>query len=390
MNKHCQLLLLFACTLPLYLSGQYSLMVCFYHSDELFTTPPSALLKPLINNINHEQISDVHVMYNCSEETHNPAVLEALEKLPVTLHFYHGALPPSYYLRVLRTMCLSSQAIALSYSETLNPELKPEMVAQDLQVIRDCNPDPSAEHSNFNPRVSLITSLFKGDLFVSDFMKNMVEQTFFSEAELIIINADSPGQEESVILPYLKDYPNIRYIRLPYDPGLYAIWNRGIKFAQAPLVGNANLDDRRELHSLEYQTKVLEQYPQYDLVYCDFCLTYKPNQQWQDFSHYPRTSSPGFSKAAIRRCLPGPQPVWRKSMHETAGYFREDFISAADQEMWCRAVDCGSSFVKLNYITGLYYVNPEGISTCITDSQRNTQRNAENTYIAHTYKHLWT
>jgi hypothetical protein len=220
-------------------------------------------------------------------------------------------------------------------------------------------------------------------------MKNMVEQSIFLDVELIIINAHSPGNEEREILPYLKEYPNIIYIRLPYDPGLYAVWNLGIRYTHAPLVGNANLDDRRDLYAVAWQVKTLEEHPEFDLAYCDFCVTYKPNDQWYDIFCYQHTDIQQFSKRAIQWCLPGPQPIWRKSMHEKYGYFREDFVSAADQEMWCRAVDQGSQFVKVNCFSGIYYFNPKGVSTEI-DSPKAAQRSQENNYIWNTYKHLWS
>ena len=74
-----------------------------------------------------------------------------------------------------------------------------------------------------NPRVSIITSIFKGDVYIADFMREIVKQTMFDQCELLLINANSPGNEETVILPYLKQYPNIIYTKLEKDPGLYAV-----------------------------------------------------------------------------------------------------------------------------------------------------------------------
>ncbi len=316
----------------------------------------------------HEAINDIHILYDV--ERHDLNVYENLKSIPATIHFHYGPATQELCMHIAQTMCKNKQVFT---------DLSPEMAVED-----------SIKYSSGKiPRVSLITSLYNADEFVVDFMRNIVEQTIFPATELIIINACSPGNEEKEILPYLQKYPNITYIRLAHDPGLYAIWNLGARYAHAPLIGNANLDDRRDLHSLSEQVSILERYPQYDLAYCDYCVAYAPNPQWYDLSSYPRTNIPPFSKQAIRYCLPGPQPIWRKSMHEKHGYFRDDFTSAADQEMWCRAVNQGSEFIKIDCVSGIYYINPKGISTD-TENAKTAQRNRENFYIGLTYSHLWS
>ena len=55
------------------------------------------------------------------------------------------------------------------------------------------------------------------------------------------------------------------------------------------------------------------------------------------------------------RCLPGPMPLWRKSLHEDYGLFDGDNCNFADDwEMWLRAVNFGSTFKKVDEVLGLY------------------------------------
>ena len=96
------------------------------------------------------------------------------------------------------------------------------------------------------PRVSIITSIWKGDDFIEGFLADITDQTVFPQSELILINPSSPGNEEPIIKKYMEKYPNIVYLKLPQDPGLYACWNMGIKAARADFVTNANLDDRSQ------------------------------------------------------------------------------------------------------------------------------------------------
>ena len=61
--------------------------------------------------------------------------------------------------------------------------------------------------------------------------------------------------------------------------------------------------------------------------------------------------------------LPHNDPIWRRDLHEKFGFFREDTITVADHEFWLRCATRGSKFAKMNDIMGVYYRNPDGIST---------------------------
>ena len=55
--------------------------------------------------------------------------------------------------------------------------------------------------------------------------------------------------------------------------------------------------------------------------------------------------------------------MWRKSIHERFGYFNESLKFAADYDMWLRAAERGANMQRINEILGLYYRNPQGISS---------------------------
>lgn len=212
--------------------------------------------------------------------------------------------------------------------------------------------------------VSIITSIYNGDTFIEGFMRDIVQQTIFDECELILINANSPGQEWLVIESYLMRYPNIKYIKLDSDPGLYAVWNIAIKMASAPFITNANIDDRLAFDSCETHRRALEAHPQIDLVYSDIYVTRVPNETFLTTkSRRLYSMIKEFSKKNMRMCIVGNHPMWRKSMHEKYGYFDETYKSAGDFEMWLRAVQGGAQFKKINGVYGLYYSNPAGLST---------------------------
>ena len=57
-----------------------------------------------------------------------------------------------------------------------------------------------------DPKISIITSLYKGKDFIKGFLEDIVNQTIFKEkCELIIIDANSPDKEKDIILEYQKN-----------------------------------------------------------------------------------------------------------------------------------------------------------------------------------------
>jgi len=246
----------------------------------------------------------------------------------------------------------------------------------------------SADNINNKPRVSIITSIYNGEKFMEGFLEDITRQTIFPECELLLINADSPENEESIIAPYLKKYPNIIYIKLDKDPGLYGVWNYGIKKATSDFIANANLDDRHAPDCLERQAQALEEDPSVDLVYSDRRLTYNPNETFENSKYRFNAIIPEFLPSRMNLCLAGPQPLWRKSMHTKYGYFDESYTSSGDHEMWNRAVSGGAKLKKISGISGIIYINPDGISTD-ANPEKTKKRFEEDMLIQKIYGHLW-
>ena len=55
--------------------------------------------------------------------------------------------------------------------------------------------------------------------------------------------------------------------------------------------------------------------------------------------------------------------MWRRSLHDTYGTFDDKYKSAGDWEFWLRCAFGGAQFKKYSDILGVYYFNPNGIST---------------------------
>lgn len=238
------------------------------------------------------------------------------------------------------------------------------------------------------PRVSIITFLYKSDEFIEGFLQDIVRQTIFDECELILISAHSSGSEEAIIQEYCKRYPNIIYERFSSELGRYAAWNYAIKKSHADLITNAYVEDRRNPQSLELQARALAEDKAIDLVYANVYLAYVPNETFQDNNCYWVMGPEEFRPERMCLCLPGPQPMWRTSLHIKHGFFDESFTFAADFDFWNRVVSQGSRFKKLSFINGLFYQDPCDIPPH-QDPLRAAQRTNEDMRVRDTYGHLW-
>lgn len=234
---------------------------------------------------------------------------------------------------------------------------------------------------NCAPKVSIITSIFKGELFIDGFLADITRQTIFSDCELILINANPPGtgQEYLAIEPYLERYPDqIIYKQLEQDPGIYGVWNIGIKLASADYLTNANLDDRLAPDCYAVHARVLDQNPRVDLVYSSSYVTRLPNETFEDNHRIGLLiNNPEFTPKMIARSnMPSFNPMWRKSLHARFGYFDESFKIAGDWEFWVRIAAGGAIFKKAPGIHGLFYYNSDGLSLgAVNDKLHRAERN---------------
>ena len=216
------------------------------------------------------------------------------------------------------------------------------------------------------PKISIITSLYKGGEFIENFLFDITRQTIFEKScELIILDANSPDNEKDIIEKYTKLYDNIKYVRFDSLLNVHQTLNYGIQNSSGEYITIANIDDRRTVDSLEILAKHLYNNPTIDLVYGDCIITNNKNELVENcksdilYEH----SKNLFSKENMIKCLPGPMPMWRKSMSAKNGLFDENLKFAGDWEFWLRCVKNESLFKKIDFIIGSYYNNPKGLST---------------------------
>lgn len=212
-------------------------------------------------------------------------------------------------------------------------------------------------------RCSLFCSFYKGRQFIESYLDNIYEQTIFNDIEFIFLDCNSPENEGKDFLENIKE-PNIKYFRLDKDPGLYAAWNIAIKQCSSSVIGNWNIDDRKNKEGLEIMLQQFDNDPELDLVYGFTYVSRKANERYIDNEYkeiYPYL--PHSLSNLLKNNSPHCMPLWKKNIHDRIGYFDESYKTAADGDLWLRCAVAGCRIKMINHPVGLYYENPSGRST---------------------------
>lgn len=221
------------------------------------------------------------------------------------------------------------------------------------------------------PILSIITSVFKGDRYIEEFMRNTTSQVGFEFYELILIDCNSPQNEFAVIKKYIEQFSNIKYIKLDEDPGLYEAWNIGIQESSGVYLSNANLDDRKSpayysilinelmdsdneiISSLFWTSSKLPEEDIKDLP----IVWYKDSNSNISYLDFFKLSDD--SSKIVDRCVAGAFPIWKKSLHEHFGFFNENtYGPSSDYEFWLRASSHGSKSFFYKVPLGFYLKDP--------------------------------
>jgi len=257
--------------------------------------------------------------------------IEALEKEPENKEIV---------LRVGNILCELDQfdLARQVYESYLKKYPNDEEILDALDDIKESSELPSGEVIDIEGsdiKVSAIVSTYNSERFIRGCLEDLVNQTLYKtgKLEIIVIDSGSKQNERKIVKGFQRRYKNIRYIRTEKRETVYAAWNKGIKVARGEYLTNANTDDRHRQDALEVLCKALDDNPEVNLVYGDCCLSLIPNQIFEESPKDNVYKYPAyFAPACLLHFQFGPQPMWRKKVHEKIGYFDESFEAAGDYD----------------------------------------------------------
>jgi len=219
-----------------------------------------------------------------------------------------------------------------------------------------------------NHELTLISSVFRGDKDLDGFLRNAAMLVGYADCEHLLIRPASPGSEHDRLVQHVRDHPGAVYVNLTDDPGLYQVWNLGVRWSTARYLSNANLDDRRAPEHLAHLLGVLRSMGEVDVASTALRISTERDLAWADSSHCPvwfadmgdqvyavsglfKQGPDGLTARNLPHCM----PLWRRLLHARAGEFDEKrYGPSADWAFWLRAGRGGTLFHFSSSPLGLY------------------------------------
>lgn len=219
-------------------------------------------------------------------------------------------------------------------------------------------------HPKSSPLITAMVSLYNAERFVAALFDDLARQTIIDRMEIIVVDAASTDRTVGAVADAIRSLPHLDIGLLTLDERetCAATTNRIVRSSIGKYLTMANADDRHVPDALATLVNVLEQNPEMDLAYADCAVTETENED-------PLTTDkivdyfrwPDFNPTLLwDRCYVGPQPVYRRTMHERFGLYDETLL-ANDYEFYLRAVSQGSKFIHVPEVLGLYLRSPSGI-----------------------------
>ena len=210
--------------------------------------------------------------------------------------------------------------------------------------------------------ISAIVSTYNAERLIRGCLESLENQTISDQLEIIVIDAASQENEYSIVREFQARYDNIKYYRLDRRETVYQAWNRGIRLSRGKYITNANTDDRLRKDALERLVTALENHPEMALAYGDCLVTETENEQFDSCTPIGTYRMPDFSRnTLLSECIVGPQPVWRRALHDELGFFDEQYRCGADYEFWLRISE-RYNLLHVPDRLGLYLANKNGVS----------------------------
>lgn len=225
------------------------------------------------------------------------------------------------------------------------------------------NLDENIKPNTKNYKISVITAIGKNDTYSNYFeryLNSVLNQHMFLQTEHIIVYSEWHPFFEN-----FKKYSNFVLIKENKSAGVYNAWNIGIQNATTEYVTNWNVDDIRHPINTKIKYDALIN-NNVDLVYNWYIATTDTSENFDNINyenkHYLRYPD-NYHTIVMENCYAGPDPMWRKRMHDVVGYFDyENFNTIGDWEMWIRFAKAGFIFKLIPYPLCIYLDHQNTVS----------------------------
>ncbi len=222
--------------------------------------------------------------------------------------------------------------------------------------------------------VSAIVSTYASESFMRECLDDLLSQTIADNIEIVIVDANSPENEKSIVEEYQKQYSNIKYIRTPERIGIYEAWNIAVRNASGKYIISCSTNDRLHREACEQLMRALDDDLEVAIAYGNAFLTPVPHETFEENSVSGTYVWPKYEfNELLSRPMVGPHPMWRKSLHAELGYFDESYKAIGDQEFWLRVGE-KYKLKRITKFTTLHWITDDSLSGDKTVSISELQR----------------
>jgi glycosyltransferase involved in cell wall biosynthesis len=210
------------------------------------------------------------------------------------------------------------------------------------------------------PAVSVIIPCYKVTAYIAEALDSVRRQTF-RDLEVIVVNDGCPDTVnlERVLAPYSRE---IVYIKQE-NMGCGNARNTGIRAARAPILAFLDGDDVWEPGYLDFQSSILKERPDIDLVYSNAVQFGASGEGSLIMDRFPSRGEVTLRSLLNQECQVFGLLVARREIIARAGYYDPVVKIAEDLDMWLRVVKVGGRFAYHDKPLYRYRLRPGSITT---------------------------
>jgi len=201
-----------------------------------------------------------------------------------------------------------------------------------------------------NIKISVLTSLYRCENFLGAYLETLYNIEDKEQIEVLLLHNEPLESEMEIIRRYLPKMNYVRHIVIPERETLYRTWNRGIKLSLGEYITVWNVDDVRFPDSILQQAEALDKNPDAVIAYGDIWVSKNYGVKGDFCTNSPLNNS---KKDFFRQYHISCFQMWRKTIHQTVGYYDEQLRCVADFDFQVRAA-IHFPFVKTTAPLGIY------------------------------------
>lgn len=237
-------------------------------------------------------------------------------------------------------------------------------------------------------RVTIIAPFYPNDP-LENFIISYATHNILQESELFFIANNATEKEILLIKEYQSIFSQIRFIKGTDEDSFSKLINQAIQASSTDLITLMRIEDWRDPAAFKMQIFTLETNHSIDVVYSDYYTSYSPNTPTDKADNWYLNELPEFNPCLLYRDIPGPHAMWRKSLHEKYGSFKEDFEFHYTWEFWNRCALNGAQFKKVVGNPSTFHFDYFNQKKILFDPEDFRKSYGEENYIRQKYSALW-